>query len=106
MLGQVHGDSHCNYSRLELHLPRDAAHAAPANCLGGGVWGCGDDTPQASSIHIYTLAYEIEETETIEETSPGSCSICSTCAPARVTFVLTCALARVVSVVLHEPWLV
>ena len=50
LAGQVHGDSHCNYSRLELHLPRDAAHTAPANCLGGGVWGCGDDTPQASSI--------------------------------------------------------
>ena len=47
------GGSHCKYSRLELYLPNlgklNDAHTIPADCL-GVVWGCGDGTPQATSI--------------------------------------------------------
>ena len=33
---RVHGESHCNYFRLELYLP--SLHTVPANCWGSGRW--------------------------------------------------------------------
>ena len=35
---------------LLLHLESEDAHTVPADGADGGIWGCGDYTPQASSM--------------------------------------------------------
>ena len=52
LVGRVHGESHCNYSRLELYLPR-LGRVKMLKQYTQIVWGCGDGTLQASSIYQY-----------------------------------------------------